>query len=304
MIASWRDFVVFFESGAKQSRRIMKKILVPTDLSPTAELGLKLAVEIAKKSGATICLVNFTKHPYGTTFSVSGDITLKKDPEEDLFTIELLKDTKAKLEELVEKYRADSYSMEIAVVDNEYRNGIDEYLHAEQIDLIVMGTSGEESAKELFTGNHTDQTIKVSRCPVLSVRDGFNKEYLNRMVIGVNVITDNKLADALVSIRELAECFDAEVHLVHISDNAADSMLVLDEYFNQIAQIAALKKYQVRVIQAPDISEGLTSYAREVKAGLIAVIKNHHEGIFRIFSNHFAEKIIREEGRPVVTVKL
>jgi nucleotide-binding universal stress UspA family protein len=281
----------------------MKKILVPTDLSNTAELGLKLASELAKKCQASISLVNFTQHPYGSTFSVTGDVTLKKDPEEDLYTIELLKNTKAKMEELAQKY-ALGFPIEIAVVDNEFKNGIDEYLKAEEIDLIVMGTSGEENATEAFTGNHTEQAIRVSTCPVLSVRDGFNPEYLNRMVVAVNVITDNKLADGLITLRELAECFNAEVHLVHVRDKASDSTLVLDEYFTQIAQIAGLKKYSVRVLEDDDISEGLTNYAREIRAGLIAVIKNRKEGIFRIFSNHFSDRLVKEEGRPVVTVKL
>ncbi|HYC85190.1 MAG TPA: universal stress protein, partial [Chryseosolibacter sp.] len=196
------------------------------------------------------------------------------------------------------------FSMDVAIVDNAFKNGIDEYLKAEQIDLIVMGTSGEENATEAFTGNHTDQAIRVSTCPVLSVRDGFNIENMNRIVVGVSVITDNQLADALVPIRKLAECFQAEVHLVHIRDNASDSTLVLDEYFTKIAGIAGLKKYAVRVLQDADVADGLARYAHEIRAGLVAVIKNRREGIFRIFSNSLAEKIVREEGRPVVTVKL
>jgi nucleotide-binding universal stress UspA family protein len=39
----------------------MKKLLVPTDLTPIAELGLKLAVQIAQRSQAVISLVNFTR---------------------------------------------------------------------------------------------------------------------------------------------------------------------------------------------------------------------------------------------------
>jgi nucleotide-binding universal stress UspA family protein len=283
----------------------MNKILVPTDLSPTAELGLQLATEIARKCGAAISLVNFTRHPYGTTFSATGDITMKTDPEEDLYTIELLKSRKAKMEELVEKYRTDDFEMEIAIVDSRFKNGIDEYLRTENIDLVVMGTSGEENAKETFTGNHTEQTIRVSACPVLSVRDGFKLEHFKNMVIGVSVITDNGLADGLVPIRKLADCFDSRVHLVHVRGNNTDPNLVLHEYFNKIAQIAGLQKYTVRILESDEVAEGLMSYAQEVNAGLIAIIKNTKEGIFRIFSNnHLASRLVKEEGGPVVTVKL
>lgn len=282
----------------------MEKILVPTDLSPTAELGLKLAVEIAKRCNATISLVNFTQHPYGSTFSAMGDITKKEDPAEDLLAIELLKSRKEKMEFLVQKYQEPGIEMEVAVIDNEFKDGIDEYLKAEHIDLVVMGTSGEENATEVFTGNHTEQAIKVSSCPVLSVRDGFNVDSLKVMVIGVDVITDNKVADGLVALRDLAECFQASIHLVHVRNKTRDNNLVLDQYFTQIAQIADLRDFQVVVLDEDDVTESLTRYAQKVNAGLIAVIKNSKEGIFRIFSRNFSDRLIKEEGGPVVTINL
>jgi nucleotide-binding universal stress UspA family protein len=282
----------------------MEKILVPTDLSPTAELGLKLAVEIAKRCNATVSLVNFSQHPYGSTFSAMGDITKKEDPEEDLYAIELLKSRKEKMDALVAKYQVPGVEMEVAIVDNKFKDGIDEYLRTEHIDLVVMGTSGEENAKETFTGNHTEQTIRVSSCPVLSVRDGFVAENLKTMVIGVDVISDNKVADGLVALRDLAECFRASIHLVHVRDRAKDTNLVLDQYFTQIAQIADLRDFKVVILEHDDVAEGLTNYARQVSAGFIAVIKNNKEGIFRIFSHNFSDRLIKEEGRPVVTINL
>lgn len=282
----------------------MKKILVPTDLSATAELGLKLAVEIAKRCGATISLVNFTKHPYGPTFSATGDIQTRVDPEEDFIAIEMLKGIHTRLEDMVATYQGDGFKMEVAVVDNKFKNGIDEYLKAENIDLIVMGTSGEENAKETFTGNHTEQAIRVSACPVLSVRDGFDVTEFSNIVVGVEVITENKLADGLVSLKALAECFDAKLHLVHVRTNSSDPTLILDEYFKQIASIAGLSNYDIRILEGEDAAEQLSAYAESVHAGVIAVIKNSKEGIFRMFSNRFSKRFIKEEGRPVVTVNL
>ena len=282
----------------------MEKILVPTDLSPTAETGLSLAVEIAKRCNATISLVNFTKHPYGATFSATGDVTTKDDTEEQVTTIGFLKALKEKMEALVQKYQVPGIDMEVAIVDNEFKDGIDEYLKAEHIDLVVMGTTGEQSPREVFTGNHTEQTIRVSSCPVLSVRHGFVAENLKTMVVGVDVISDNRIADGIVALRDLAECFGASIHLVHVRDKAKSTNLVLDQYFTQIAQIADLKDFKVIVLDHDDVAEGLTNYAHEVNAGLIAVIKNSKEGIFRIFSQNFSDRLIKEETTPVVTVNL
>jgi nucleotide-binding universal stress UspA family protein len=282
----------------------MKKILVPTDLTDIAELGLKLAVEIAKRCNAGISLVNFTRHPLGETFSSTGEVKLTADEDENIFTLELLKGKKEKLESLSSMYEPQGVSIEFAVIDDKFKGGIDTYLRQENIDLIVMGTSGEETPKEAFTGNHTEQVIKVSTCPVLSVRDGFRVEDFKNIVAAVNVITDNQIAQGLRTLRDLAECFDSHIHLVHVRDRAKDSNLMLDEYFTKMAAIAGLPKYTVVILDAEDQAQGIVDYSRQVRAGLIAVIRNSKDGIFRIFSNKFSNRLVKEEGRPVFTYNL
>ncbi len=284
----------------------MNKILVPSDLSVIAERGLTLAVEIAQRSEAVISLVNFTQHSFGKTFSAMGDITSKVDPDENLYNLQLLQVNKAKLDALVAKYSEDGIEIEAAIVDEEFKDGMDEYLHRENIDLVIMGTSGEENATEAFTGNHTEQVIKISKCPVLSVRDGFRVEDFNNIVLAVNVIKDNPhINDALNTLADLAACFDAHIHLVHVRDKAADySTLNLESFFTEMAERAALKNYSVTIYDADDQALGVIEFARNVEAGLIAVIKNSSDGIFRIFSNHFSDRLVKEVGRPVFTFNL
>ncbi|WP_276373369.1 universal stress protein [Chryseolinea sp. H1M3-3] len=284
----------------------MRKILVPTDLSVIAERGLTLAIEIAERSEAEISLVNFTRHPFGKTFTAMGEVTSKIDQEGELFNLQLLHVTKQKMEDLAAKYRQQGVDIETAIVDEEFKEGIDEYLDRENIDLIVMGTSGEENAKEVFTGNHTEQVIKISKCPVLSVRDGFQIKDFNKIVLAVNVIKNNThVNEALNTLADLAACFDAHIYLVHVRDRAADySNLNLQDFFTKMAERAGLRNYSVTIHNADDQANGVIEFAREVKAGLIAVIKNSSDGIFRIFSNHFSDRLVKEVGRPVFTFNL
>ena len=282
----------------------MKKILVPTDLTPIAELGLKLAAEIAKRSGATVSLVNFTKHPFGQTFSSIGETQPKADEEGNLYALQLLQATKTRLQELTDRYSSDDVSIDFSVVDDGFKNGIDEWLQQENIDLIVMGTSGEESGKEVFAGNHTEQVIKISSCPVLSVRDGFAIDQFDNMVVAVNVIEDGQIATGLAVLGDLARCFNAHVHMVHVRDRTAVMNPALDTYFKQMAEAAALQHYFITILDAADPAEAVIAFARDVKAGLIAVIKNTKDGIFSMLSNHFSNRLVKEVGRPVFTFNL
>jgi nucleotide-binding universal stress UspA family protein len=280
----------------------MRKILVPTDLTPIAELGLKLAVQIAKKAGATVSLVNFTKHPFNKTFTAMGDANTKQIEEDaDLFTIQLLHVNKQKLESLVARYNKD-VAIEFSIEDDDFKKGIDVYLERENIDLIVMGTSGEENATELFTGNHTEQVIQISKCPVISVRDGFNINEFNNIVLAVNTIDEDKIVSGLRSLHTIAGFFDARIHMVHVLNNATESVQKFTEYFTGLAEATGLKKYSVTVLEAHHQAEGVMMFARQVRAGLVAVIKKSHDKLFHIFSHHFSDRMVKEMGRPVLTV--
>lgn len=278
----------------------MKNILVPTDLSPIANLGLKLAVQISNGTEALIKLVNFTKHPITTTFTAMGDINTKVDEEEKLYIMKLLRANKAKLHDLVEQYRGQA-KIEYSIEDDEFKSGLDAYLERERIDLIVMGTSGEENLKETFTGNHTEQTIKVSACPVISVRDGFSIVNFRNIVAAVSCLDDEKIKLGLEDLYSLAKIFKSTVHLVHVVDPATDSTRDMNEFLSSLAVNTHLVPYTVNLLDGDDPVETVMKFAREIRAGLIAVIKDSPGRGLRIFSNHFADRMVKEEGRPVFT---
>jgi nucleotide-binding universal stress UspA family protein len=280
---------------------VMVRILVPTDLTSIAELGLQLAVEIAKKTNATICLVNFTRHPFSKSFTTMGDMNLKIDTEEDLYTIQLLHANKRELDRLTRKYNKDAV-IESSIVDDDLQEGVDNYLTNERIDLIVMGTSGEENAEEIFKGNHTEQVIRISKCPVLSVRDGFNIMDFTNIVLAVGAVEEDLIMQGMHSLKIIADCFESLIHLVHIVKKADESTNEQIRLFNRLAQAAQLTNYRVDVLEAKDEAEGVILFAREVRAGLVAVIKTSPDRFFHIFSPLFSNRIVKELGRPVLTV--
>jgi len=279
----------------------MKKILVPTDFTPIAELGLKLAVQIAKPTQASISLVHFTKHPLTTSFAASGDATKKIDGEEDLFAVQLLLANQKKLAELVDTYSKDA-KIEFSIVDDKFTDGMDSYIQDEQIDLIVMGTSGEENAREIFTGNHTERAIKVSSCPVLSVRDGFFISDFRNMVAAVMVMDEEKIRHGLRHLNTLAKVFQATVHLVHVVDQASDSKVDPGSFFSRLAATSLMVPYTISMLDGHDAPEAVMQFCERIRAGVMVVIKDSPGG-FHLFSRHFSDRVVKEEGRPVLTIK-
>lgn len=283
----------------------MKRILVPTDLSHIAERGLRLAVEIAKRCGAQIYLINFRRHPIGKTFSAMGEINSKYDEVANLFNIELLQSNRAKLNSLGSYYAEEGVTINTEIVDDELLNGMDEFLKKYKIDLVVMGTSGEETIQERFTGNNTEKVIKISSCPVISVRDEFDISHFKDIVLALDIMRQANVAySAIESLKELADSFNATIHLVYVSDPAIKMTKDFEMYFNRMAQKFFLKKFKVTILKASDEPQAVMEYAHRVNAGLIAVLKNHNGGIFRIFSHRFTDRIVKDEPTPVFTYNL
>jgi hypothetical protein len=123
-------------------------------------------------------------------------------------------------------------------------------------------------------------------------------------VLAANVITDNQVAEGLEQLKKIWSCFDSHVHLVHVRNKHDDSNMILDEYFTRMANIAEVPKFTVAILDGDEPSEQISEYAEKVNAGLIAVLKNSKDGIFRMFGNRFTNRIIKEEGRPVFTLNL
>lgn len=282
----------------------MKRILVPTDLSNIAERGLRLAVEIAKRNGAEIYLINFTRHPLGATFSAMGEINSKFDDEENLFNIELLQSNRSKLNLLGLHYSQEGVTINTEIVDDELKSGVDEFLKRYAIDLVVMGTSGEENVSEQFTGNNTEKIITISTCPVISVRDEFHIENFSNIVLALDMSDDVNIYPGVAGLKHLADAFNATIHLVHVADPAVNMKKDMEIYFHKIGNRFMLDKYIVQILSDDNESRAVIEYARKTGAGLVAVLKSSKDGFFRIFTDHFSNRVVKEVGRPVFTYNL
>jgi K+-sensing histidine kinase KdpD len=121
-------------------------------------------------------------------------------------------------------------------------------------------------------------------------------------VLAVGAVEEDLILQGMAAVKILADCFQSKVHLVHVREHADASTPELVRLFNRLAQAAHLVNYEVTVLEAKDQAEGVILFAREVRAGLVAVIKTSPDRFFHIFSPLFSNRIVKEIGRPVLTV--
>lgn len=280
----------------------MKNILVPTDFSEISDYGLHAAVQIAKKINAKINLVNLIAPPSGNTFSVTGDVTKTYATEEDRYVAQLLRVNKTRLDEIASAHAKDGIDTHIVLRVEPWQEGIKSLVQELNIDLIVMGTSGETSMTEYFVGNHTEQVIRVVDKPVLTVRDYIESFSVKNIVLATDL--DVEAFKGIGHINSLAKSLGAHIHLLHVRESDNDEVSEVEEKLTGFAKTYNLQNYSIHSIKHSDKVEGIRKYSKINKADIIAVITHGRSGFSHMLKGSISESIIKEANIPVLTVNM
>jgi nucleotide-binding universal stress UspA family protein len=147
------------------------RILVPIDGSPTSNLGLREAINMAQDQTATLCLLHVvdemivTQGLDGTMYVTPGYI--------DEFLAALRKEGKktlAKAEKEVKKHAIKCQAVLGETVGHAVADVIVEQAKKCRADLIVLGTHGRRGITRLVMGSDAEGVVRATRVPVLLVR--------------------------------------------------------------------------------------------------------------------------------------
>jgi nucleotide-binding universal stress UspA family protein len=148
---------------------VYNKILLPTDGSKYAENAAQHAIWIASKSDAAIIALNVVD-----TSSLVGL------PAEDLTVrvTEILKEEAHKslenIQEMIEDFKKEKGIEKDIELIKQSKEGspadiILKTVDEEDVDLIVMGTSGKHGLDRFLLGSVTEKVVRSAKCPVLAV---------------------------------------------------------------------------------------------------------------------------------------
>ena len=137
-----------------------KKILVPTDGSEFAKKAQKHALFFAKVSGAEIIAVSVTENNFINGLPLDDEVyqlnqILKERSEENLKEFDELNDGDLKITHVIREGSPAKVILEVA--------------KDEDIDLIVMGSSGKSGFDRFIMGSVADKVVNSAKCAVLVV---------------------------------------------------------------------------------------------------------------------------------------
>jgi nucleotide-binding universal stress UspA family protein len=255
----------------------MKRILVPTDFSECALNALKQAVEIAKKSGASIDLVHVAKTDelinHQEEFNkisnqiFLGGVQLK---EHFLFGVEM--------KELLE---------------------IDKLKNP---DIVIMGTHGTSNWKEDAMGSNAAKIILSAKVPVLVIKT-------NQTVNLKNVVFassfDSETKKSFGELKKFIQHNGTTIHLLFViipsfftTTDAAESKM------ETFAKKVGLENYSLNIYNDKTVEDGIHHFSKKINADLISMETHGRSGLAHFFSGSITEDVVNHAKLPVLSMRI
>ncbi len=137
-----------------------KKILVPTDGSEFAKKAQKQALFLANVCGAEIIAISVTENNFVSGLPLDDEVyqlnqILKERSEENLEEFDKLNKNDLKITHVIKEGLPAKVILEVA--------------KEEDVDLIVMGSSGKSGFDRFIMGSVADKVVNSAKCAVLVV---------------------------------------------------------------------------------------------------------------------------------------
>ncbi len=197
----------------------MKKILFPTDFSETAENAFVHALEFAKiVNGELILLHSFELPVYDAQFFPENYGTVYDSLQ--LSQFDMFKDEIPKLHAIADARNLNHIKMSHRLMDGNLLYNIKNAIKEENIDFIVMGTSGATGWEAFFLGTNTGNVLTAVDVPVLSIP--LEAKFKKIETIGFTTRYRTKDKKALKEVLKIAKKTNAKVKCLYVQTNNSD----------------------------------------------------------------------------------
>lgn len=302
---------------ASPGRSTLREILAPTDFSNESRVGVAYAFNLAEKLGATVALLHVIE-PLPVMEGMEAFPLLPTRPE-------ITRQARIQLERIADQESKKDSRLTTIVRTAKPFYGIITAAAERKADLIVMATHGYTGVNHVLLGSTAERVVRHAPCPVLTVRvraAGSNAAAphlrLTRILVPIDFSDTSKLALPWAAF--LAEAFDAEIVLLHVTEKYPIDYLLGRELMNE-AITPLMKAAEVALERIADNVHGSTGIktsvvvrdgvphkeiclaAQELHADLIALTTHGYTGLKHVWLGSTAERVVRDAQCPVLALR-
>ena len=276
----------------------MKKILVPTDFSDTAEHALKIAAQLAKKHNSEIYLLHMLELPMQLIDPVAGGNS--QNLPESIFFMKLAHQRFAKL---MQRPFLKDIKVHETVMFHQAFDGIMEVSEDYDCDIIIMGSHGASGFKEMFIGSNTEKVVRSSHIPVLVIKNEHGNFEVENFIFATDADGSNK--HTLEKAYNFAQLIEAKFHLLFI--NTPNNFITSTEVRKRIDNFISgfnIHDYEMHIYNDVSVEKGILNFAMKQKKALIGISTHGRKGLAHFFNGSISEDLVNHANMPVVTFKI
>lgn len=268
---------------------------MPTDFSDTAKNAFQYAKQLAKKLNGHLKVVHCW---YPDLDIVNG---LSAPP------VELVMKTRKKfLDDFIQSNKIEQGGDDASknVIESEVLVGfagtaLEEASANKDIDLIVMGTTGDGGTMEKIFGSISSHVSQNAQCPVWLVPPKAQfKGIKNVMYASDFPALDN---DIIHQVVHLANLFDASIHLVHVNKENNEEVY---EMKNIAKKVGSSVKFSLTTVHNESIWEGLDKYAHEHEIDLMVLVTRHRSFWEKLLHKSQTKEIVLHAEIPLMVLHM
>lgn len=276
----------------------MKKILVPTDFSISADYAIHYAMELAKLFDASIILYH-SFIPFE-----SGFYSIFESNKENLETEKNLINRLCKIRSHVLKSNSE-IPVSLYVDRGPKSIQIIKFCKKNKIELIVMGTKGASGLKEAIVGSFTADVMTKAPCLVLAIPQKCKFKIPEKITYASDYA--RKDIRIIQSICDLNSFFNAKINILHIDDiNAVnESTKAFNKYKIKIENSFPEVSVTFHHIEGEDVAKEILHTASTDNTSILVISPIKREGIWdRLFHKSITKTVSYHIHIPLLTIPI
>jgi nucleotide-binding universal stress UspA family protein len=277
----------------------MKKILVPVDFSIPSENALKVAAKLAIKNKAELHIL----HVIELAESLFGTEQFNVNDDQILF---FMKMANKKFAEFLDK----DYLIDISTVEHVEPGStsriIRDVVEKNNIDMVVMGSSGASGLEEIIVGSNTEKVVRFSEVPVMVIKKELENINFKNAVFASNFNFESM--EAFRTAKAFIDSFKAKMQLLYINlpgNRFYSTTEVQDHIKNFLDKVEVPMSFEsIEIYNDYSLGEGILNGARSLKADFIIIPTHGRKGISHFFNGSVGEDVVNHSELPVLTLKI
>lgn len=278
----------------------MKKIIVPTDFSPTAEKAQNFAVQSAKLFDAEVTLLH--------SFEIEKFMTADYAGYNKNFVIDMVNQIERNLDR-AKKYALDLDEVEVQTYLSSYdlNTAIKKLVDEKKADLIVMGTIGQGGIGRSLWGTRTSSLIGKAKTPIMVIPYNYTWKKPSKILFLTNKF--EKDPEILNYIFEWAGLYTANVEVGVFTDVDGDkaekffeNKEKLEEYESFIKEEFYEKSIVSQHLVGYEFEDTLNEYIQENEVDMVVMVTYPRGILSRLFNKSLTKEMSYNTQIPLLAI--